>query len=141
FLNLALAYTGMGEYARAEQIYANILGADPKCPDALRGLAGLAIQGSHYEMALEFHARLIELGERSSEIYYNTGLLYEKAGQADKAARLYREALAIQPDMPEALLNLGRILESSGKPEEARSCWTKALEAQPALAQGYFGPS
>jgi TolA-binding protein len=54
---------------------------------------------------------------------------------------MYREALAQQPEMPEALLNLGRILETNGKSDEARSCWGKALEAEPALAQGYFGPA
>ena len=85
--------------------------------------------------------RLIDLGERSPEVLYNTGLMYEKAGQLDKAVRLYRDALAQQPDMPEALLNLGRILEAAGKSDEARTCWTKALEAEPALAQGYFGPA
>ena len=67
--------------------------------------------------------------------------MYEKAGQLDKAVRMYRDALAQQSDMPEARLNLGRILESNGKTEEARSCWSKALEAEPALAQGYFGPA
>jgi Tfp pilus assembly protein PilF len=67
--------------------------------------------------------------------------MYEKSGQMDKAARLYREALSQQPEMPEALLNLGRILESGGKGDEAKSCWSKALEAEPALAQGYFGPA
>jgi tetratricopeptide (TPR) repeat protein len=74
-------------------------------------------------------------------VLYNTGLMYEKAGQPDKAARLYRDALERQPDMPEALLNLGRILEVAGKSVEARGCWTRALEAEPALAQGYFGPA
>ena len=85
--------------------------------------------------------RLIDLGESSPEVLYNAGLMYEKAGQSDKAVRLYREAIAQQPDMPEALLNLGRILEANGKADEARSCWSKALEAEPALAQGYFGPA
>jgi tetratricopeptide (TPR) repeat protein len=68
-------------------------------------------------------------------------LLYEKADQPNEAVRLYQEALALRPEMPEALLNLGRILEAMGKSEEARNCWSKALEAEPALAQGYFGPA
>jgi tetratricopeptide (TPR) repeat protein len=85
--------------------------------------------------------RLIDLGERSPELLYNAGLMYEKAGQTEKATRLYREVLTLQPGMPEALLNLGRILEAAGNSEEARECWTKALEVEPALAQGYFGPA
>ena len=104
-------------------------------------MAALSIQSGDFNTALEHHVRLIDLGERSPEILYNAGLMYEKADQPEKAVRLYRDALALQPDMPEALLNLGRILESSGKSEEARTCWSKALEAEPALAQGYFGPT
>jgi tetratricopeptide (TPR) repeat protein len=96
---------------------------------------------SDFEAALEYHVRLIDLGETSAEVLYNTGLMYEKAGQSDKAARHYRDAIEQQPEMPEALLNLGRILETSGKATEARACWTRALEAEPALAQGYFGPA
>ena len=85
--------------------------------------------------------RLIDLGERSAEVLYNAGLMYEKAGQIEKAVRLYRDALVQRPDMPEALLNLGRNLEANGKSDEARNCWSKALESEPALAQGYFGPA
>ena len=59
--------------------------------------------------ALELHVRLIDLGERSAEVLYNAGLMYEKGGAGGaRRSRLYREALAQQPDMPEALLNLGR---------------------------------
>jgi tetratricopeptide (TPR) repeat protein len=65
----------------------------------------------------------------------------EKAGQPEKAVKLYRDALAQKPDMPEALLNLGRILDSMGKSDEARTYWSKALEAEPELAKGYFGPA
>lgn len=139
--NLALSYTGLGERAHAERIYEKMLDDDPKCIDALRGLAALALQSANYDAALEFHVRLIDLGERSAEVCYNAGLMYERAGQPDKAEKLYRDALQAQPEMPEALLNLGRILETGGKADEARSCWSRALEAEPALAQDYFGPA
>jgi signal recognition particle subunit SRP54 len=76
---------------------------------------------------------LIETAEESFDL--------KKAEQMEKAAQLYRNVLAQQPDMPEALLNLGHVLESLGQEEEARECWSKALEAKPALAQGYFGPA
>src|SRR5260370_9154130 len=139
--NLALAYSGLGERDHAERLYEKMLDADPKSMDVLRGLVALSIEAKDFDTALEFHVRLIDLGERSPEVLYNAGLMYEKAGQQDKSVRLYRDALAQQADMPEALLNLGRILETNGKAEEARTCWAKALEADPALSQGYFGPA
>ena len=139
--NLALAYSGLGERDHAERLVREDAGCRSQEHGRLRGLAALSIQANDFDTALEFHVRLIDLGERSAEVLYNAGLMYEKAGQMDKAVRLYRDALAQQPDMPEALLNLGRILEANGKTDEARSCWSKALEAEPALAQGYFGPA
>ena len=59
--------------------------------------------------------RLIDLGERSPEVLYNAGADVRKSRADEKAMRLYRDALAQKPEMPEALLNLGRILEATGK--------------------------
>jgi tetratricopeptide (TPR) repeat protein len=93
------------------------------------------------DQALEYHGRLVDLGERQPELLYNTGLLLQKSGQAEEAARLYREALAENPDFAEALLNLGHVMKSLGHEEDARACWGKALEAKPELAEGYFEPA
>jgi len=139
--NLALCYTALNNRPQAERLYQQMLEADAKSVDALRGLAAMAIQVSDFDAALEYHVRLVDLGERTAEVLYNAGLMYEKAGRSEEAGRMYQDALEQQPDMPEALLNLGRILDASGKPNEARNCWSKALEAEPALAQGYFGPA
>jgi tetratricopeptide (TPR) repeat protein len=140
-VNLALAYSAMGDRQHAETIYEKLLESDPKSLPALRGLASLAVQSSDFDAALEYHVRMIDLGEDSPEVLYNAGLMYEQSGETEKAIGLYRDALARKSDMPEALLNLGRLLESTGNSEEARNCWSKALDAEPALAQGYFGPA
>ena len=140
-MNLALAYWKMGERDLAQLVYEQVMAADPKSLDALRGLAALALERSDYDQALEYHGRLVDLGERSSEVLYNTGLLLQKAGQMEEASRLYREALAENPEFAEALLNLGHVLKAMGQEEDARACWSKALEAKPELAQGYFEPA
>ena len=137
-MNLALSYWKMGDHKRAQQAYEQVLGNDPKSLDALRGLAALSLERSDIDQALVVHARLVDLGERTSELLYNTGLLYQKSGELDEAAKLYREALSENPEFPEALLNLGHVLKSMGQEQEARICWSKALEARPELAQGYF---
>ena len=140
-MNLALSYWKMGERDLAQLVYEQVLNADPKNMDAVRGLAALALERSDFDQALEYHGRLIDLGERSSEVLYNAGLLLQKAGQMEDAARLYREAAEENPDFAEAMLNLGHVLKALGQEEEARTCWSKALEAKPELAQGSFEPA
>jgi len=83
-------------------------------------------------------AKLIEAGERTPELFYNTGLLLQKAGQVDDAILLYQEALAERPNFAEALLNLGHAMKTQGNVDEARNYWRQALEQKPELATGYF---
>jgi len=106
--------------------------------DGLRALAALSVERSDFDQALQHQASLIEKGERSPELFYNTGLMLHQSGQLDDAARLYREALSERAEFPEALLNLGHILKSQGKQDEARDCWKQAVEQKPEFAQNYF---
>jgi tetratricopeptide (TPR) repeat protein len=140
-LNLALAYWRLNDLERAEQAFRRALEADSGLVPALRGLAILAIDREDTVAALEFQARLIDHGERSAEIFYNTGLLLQKSGQMEDAVRLYREALVERPNFAEALLNLGHALKSQGLTDEAKVCWSQALTAKPELAAGYFDPA
>jgi tetratricopeptide (TPR) repeat protein len=115
-----------------------VLESDPKSIDALRGLAALAVEREDLDKALDLQAKLIESGERTPELFYNTGLLLQKSGQIEDAIRLYQEALTERPNFAEALLNLGHALKSKGDVEQARNYWRQALEQKPELAAGYF---
>jgi len=110
----------------------------PESIEALRGLAALAVEQNDEEAALEYQAKLIEQGERSAELFYNTGLLLHKTGQLEDAVKLYREALAERSDFPEALLNLGHVMKAQGNQEQARLLWSQALAVKPELGAGYF---
>ena len=92
-----------------------MLETDPASIDALRGLAALAVEREDLDKALDLQAKLIEAGERTPELFYNTGLLLQKSGQMEDAIRLYQEALAERPNFAEALLNLGHALKSQGR--------------------------
>ena len=112
--------------------------SDPHSIDALRGLAALAVEREDLDRALDLQAKLIEAGERTPELFYNTGLLLQRSGQIEDAIRLYHEALAERPNFAEALLNLGHALKAKGEVDEARNYWRQALEQKPELAVGYF---
>ena len=62
----------------ATRAFEVILGANPNSVDALRGLAALAVERENFDQALDYQARLIDKGERSPELFYNTGLLLQK---------------------------------------------------------------
>jgi tetratricopeptide (TPR) repeat protein len=104
----------------------------------MRGLAALALEQQDYAEAYDLHRRLIQLGEHGRELYYNAGLVCQKLGRTDDAAKFYQQALDEDPQCLEALVNLGHILMASGRAEEARACWRKAMHENPELAQAYF---
>jgi len=60
------------------------------------------------------------------------GNLYMDAERWDEAIRWYREALALNPSLPEVTTDLGACLVSSGKPGEALAEFEKVLKADPA---------
>jgi len=114
-------------------------GADSK--EALRGLAALSLEHHDYDKAFEIYRQLLDSGERSPELLYNSGLICQRRGEPADAVVLYKEALKADPQFGEALLNLGHALMSLGNEFEARSCWRKAVIAKPELAQRYFEPA
>ena len=127
-----------GSLDAATHTFNRLLTIEADSVDALRGLAAIAVEQEDFGQALDYQARLIDLGERSPELFYNTGLLLQKSGQLDDAIRLYYEALAEKPAFAEALLNLGHALKAQGRTEEAKSYWRQAIDAKPELATGYF---
>jgi len=59
------------------------------------------------------------------------GLDHLHKKEYDQAANLFRQALQLQPDFPEALDNLGKALDASGKDDEAVADFDKALKIAP----------
>ena len=83
-LNLGLSYWNLGDHDSAAKAFEAVLEADPHSIDALRGLAALAVEREDLDKALDLQAKLIEAGERTPELFYNTGLLLQKSGPAWK---------------------------------------------------------
>ncbi len=103
-MNLGLAQWKLGDQDGARRAFQAVLETEPNSIDALRGLAAMAIEREELDQALDLQAKLIENGERTPELFYNTGLLLQKAGNVDDAIKLYQEALAERPNFAEALL-------------------------------------
>lgn len=66
-------------------------------------------------------------------VHYNLGRLYEEAGEAQQAARHYRQALAANPEDFLSHLNLGNQAARAGRYEEARRHFERAVAIEPAF--------
>ena len=63
------------------------------------------------------------------------GIEAHKAGQVQKADRLYTSILKVQPTHPDANHNMGVLAVGIGKPQEALPFFKTALETKPGVAQ------
>src|ERR1700757_4977925 len=69
------------------------------------------------------HNQAVEFNNRGLELY--------KAGKIDEAIKQFRQALAIDPNFPEADSNLGLALDAKGQVDEAIADFNKALALKP----------
>src|SRR5271168_5013554 len=86
-----------------------------------------------FVLGVTFAARAQSPANNSAEAVSlnNRGLQLFQKGKLDDAIALYRQALAIQPDFPEALDNLGLALDAKGNDPEALADFDKALKLKP----------
>ena len=62
-------------------------------------------------------------------MYACTGVYYEQ-GKLDMAIATYQEAIACEPQFPEAYNNLGNALREAGRTDEAVQCYTVCIQLQ-----------
>jgi tetratricopeptide (TPR) repeat protein len=77
------------------------------------------------------YERAIRLDEACFEAYFNLGNIHHDLSRYADAVNAYVEALAINPDYPEAHFYLAVTLEKLGRGVEARTHWKAYCELAP----------
>jgi type IV pilus biogenesis/stability protein PilW len=76
--------------------------------------------------------------KEKAEIHYNLGAEALRQGRAQDALREFDEALAAEPDFPEAHLGRGLVMEFGyGKLEDAERHYRRALELKPSFPEAH----
>ncbi|MGF6779519.1 tetratricopeptide repeat protein [Paraburkholderia sp. GAS334] len=135
-LATALAHHQAGQLGEARALYAQILQTEPGNPDALHFLGLLACQLSQHDAGLA----LIEqsIAAHPNAIYYNNfGNMLREKGRLAEAIHGYRQAVALQPDYPEAHNNLGNALREAKQPDASMHSCTQAIALRPGYAEAY----
>ncbi len=120
-----------GDLAGAEDIYREVLAADPDHPDAHHFLGLIAFQQGAADQAIKLIERAIALAPDRPTFHANLGAASLAAGNEAGALAAYRESVRLEPDNPDTLQTLGSLLGQTRKYDEAERVLRQALDHRP----------
>jgi protein O-GlcNAc transferase len=133
----ALRQHQAGDLKEAEQLYRQILRADPRHADALHFLGVLSHQTGRHDIAVDLIGKAIAQNGRVPAFHNNLGIILFEQGKLDAAVASYQRAVAFKSDYVEAHYNLGVALQAQGKLEEAVASYGRALTYKPDYAEAH----
>ena len=136
-LAIAIEHHQAGRLEAAEQIYRQILQAEPNQADAWHLLGVIAHQVGKHEVGVQYIGRAIGLNGNAVVFHNNLGGAYRALGKIPDAVASYRRALELKPDYAEVHNNLGVALKDQGNLDEAIACYRRAVELKPDFAEAH----
>jgi predicted O-linked N-acetylglucosamine transferase (SPINDLY family) len=130
-LALATSSHKQGDLEAAEQVYRDLISADPQNFPALQMLALLEHQSKNYDSALDLYRRALDINDQDAGVLTNYGVSLAASGHPESSLDAYHRALKLNPEMVEAYFNLGNALKQLHRMEEAVSSYEKALALKP----------
>jgi len=136
-LALALREHQAGNLNRAEQLYCQILQADPGYADALHLQGVLVSQRGQHDLAISYMEQALTVKPGVATYHNNLGFSYQALRRWDEAEAHFRQAIHLQADFAMAHNNLGNVHRAQGKSEDAAECYRQATRIQPDYAEAH----
>ncbi len=143
-LNLSVAYNEMGEFDKAQEVYAKAkeVGAggstsylDPYAKGKLANMhaeIGVIYQDlGFYKEAVDEYKKAIALRPTFVDIKNKLAVVYRDMRDYNKAVKEFEEAININPDYAPVRINLGITYYAMGNVDKAKAEWLKALHKNP----------
>ncbi|OGA70755.1 MAG: hypothetical protein A3G83_15660 [Betaproteobacteria bacterium RIFCSPLOWO2_12_FULL_68_20] len=121
-----------GEFGRAELLFREIVGRNPRDAGAWNVLAVIACRSARPQEAVEHARRAHELERRNPEYLNTLGVAHAEAQSLDDAVRAFRRALRGRADYADAHYNLGKVLRKLERLSEAEQAYRRARQLAPA---------
>ena len=131
----ALGHHQKGQFSEAEELYRQVLKAEPENADALHFSGLLAHQRGEADIAFGLMMRAMELDPGRAEFHLNLGHVLEARGEADDAIASYRKAALLDPGLHAAHHRLGNALLEQRRFNEAAASYSQALAIEPDSAE------
>jgi predicted O-linked N-acetylglucosamine transferase (SPINDLY family) len=130
-LETAWNYYRAGQLEQAEELYLQVLQADPSQVDALHLLGLIAGQSGRYTQAIDYLQAAIRLKPDLADAHNNLGNVFVLLSNLPEAVDCFRQAVRYKPDFAAAHSNLGNALRQLGHLEEAVASLREAVRLRP----------
>ena len=129
--NLACCYDAAGDHANAIGILAHLVLLNPKSVSMARRLAGIYVKIGQFVSAKELYDKILLQGNVSFEIYYEFAHICVKTNDIDKAEKILKKVVELNPDFAPAHKDLGVLYLSKRLFDYAEDEFNLALKAAP----------
>ena len=126
-----------GRYDEARDAYRQAIAAMPRSAELLLEFGVLAGRNEDIQNARRVLEKAARLDSNDANIPFNLGQVAKTQEQYERAARLFRQTLQLDPDYHEAQVDLGDCLLLTGHPSEALEVLDTAVKALPGDAMAH----
>jgi tetratricopeptide (TPR) repeat protein len=137
-LEQAVEYHQAGDLAQAEQLYKEVLHADPHHAVALQLLGAVVRQSGNNELAIDYFRQALHLKPDYIEAHHNLGNALAQLGRLAEAGECYLQALRLKPDYALSHNSLGNILVDLGRLDEAVASYQQAVRLDPDFGNAQY---
>jgi len=138
-LQLGYMYVMLGDFSQAVDNFKLYVGQYPNDAEGLNNLGAALVNNHRPKEAMEPLERALKLKPKHAGAHVSLGLAYLELGDRDRATTLFREAIALKWNMPQAWYGLMQVQLDAGNVDAAHKTWGLLGQLDPKLA-GRLGP-
>jgi len=136
--NYASLCFNVGKYARAEELYKEILTKDPVHASAMARLGDIYGHKKEHQTAVDYYNQALEIEQDNCGLWFSLGVLYfQEMKDNDNAINAFTRTVELCPDDTSAFINLAIALIMAGRFDEAAEKLAVYVEDHPGDCTGW----
>jgi protein O-mannosyl-transferase len=138
-LQLGYLYATRGDFPRAVDHFEQYVARYPNDVEGLNNLGAALVNARRTQEALAHLQRGLRIQPSHAQLHVSLAYAYRDLGDLPRALNLYRDAVKLKYDMPQAWFGIARVNLESGNRDAAHKAWGLLGQLDPGLA-GQIGP-